>query len=210
MNRPSLVLADEHKLFLEGCFKLLESAYDLAAIVEDGRTLVRAVKEKQPDAVILSISLPLLNGFDAASQISKVLPQVKIVFLTTYSDKQHIAEAFRCGGSGYLLKHCTCSELMIALREVLKGRQYVSPLVTKEMVEMIRDPAEGKHRDLTPRQREVLQLVAEGCSIKEIATILNISVKAVEFHKARLAEALNIRSTAQLTRYAIGRGLVAL
>jgi DNA-binding NarL/FixJ family response regulator len=208
-----LLLADDHTLVLEGLRKLLEPHFDLVEAVEDGRTLLRRAQQLKPDVILLDISMPLLNGIDAAHQLSKMLPESKIVFLTMHASPAYVTEAFRAGASGYLLKRSAASELITAIQEVLKGRYYVTPLVAKEMLgSVLESPTlhSASPADLSSRQREILQLVAEGHSTKEIAGLLNVSPKTVEYHKARLVERLGLRTTAELTRYAIQHGLVSL
>jgi DNA-binding NarL/FixJ family response regulator len=213
MRRPRLLLADDHTLVLEGFRKLLESEFDLVGTAENGRALVAAAQQLKPDLILLDISMPLLNGIEAARQLSKILPHTKLVFLTMHADPAYVTEAFRVGASGYLLKRSAASELVNAVHEVLRGRCYVTPLVTREVLHSFLGPAPksgASPGDLTTRQREVLQLTAEGHSTKEIAAILNVSVKTVEFHKARLMRQLGLRGTAELTKYAIQHGIVEL
>lgn len=209
--RPRLLLADDHTLLLEGIRLLLEPEFELVGSVEDGQALLAAAKKLKPDVILLDISMPILNGIDAARQLRKLLPSARLIFLTMHADPDYVAEAFRAGAMGYLLKRAAASELLTAIRAVLKGNHYVSPLVTRNALElMISLPKPGgKFSDrLTPRQREVLQLVAEGRTRKEIATILNISVKTVEFHKATLMRELNLGTAADFTRYAIEHGII--
>jgi DNA-binding NarL/FixJ family response regulator len=213
MKRARLLLADDHTLVLEGFRRLLEPEFELAGAVEDGRALVAAAQKLKPDVVLLDISMPLLNGIDAARQLKKIMPELKLIFLTMHADPAYVTEAFRVGASGYLLKRSAASELVNAIREVLRGRCYVTPLVTKDMLGSVLGPSPERgtfSTDLTPRQREVLQLVAEGHSTKEVATVLDISVKTVEFHKSRLMQRLGIRTTAELTKFAIQHGIVAV
>jgi len=213
MKRPRLLLADDHTLVLEGLRKLLEGQFDLVEMVEDGRALLRKAPELKPDVVLLDISMPLLNGIDAARQLRKALPQTKIIFLTMHADPAYVTEAFRAGASGYLLKRSAASELVNAVHEVLRGRVYLTPLVARDMLRSVLGTAPGAAAGPTPlssRQREILQLVAEGHTTKEIAGLLNVSVKTVEYHKARLMQRLALRTTAELTRYAIQHGLVSL
>lgn len=213
MKRPRLLLVDDHTLVLEGLRKLLEPHCELVETAEDGRTLLRKAPQVKPDLVLLDISMPSLNGIDAARRLRELLPETKIIFLTMHADPAYVTEAFRAGASGYLLKRSAASELVNAVNEVLKGRSYVTPLVAEGMLtSMLRSP-DGSvtvPAGLSPRQREILQLVAEGHTSKEIAGLLNVSVKTVEYHKARLMERLGLRSTAELTRYAIRHGLVTL
>lgn len=211
MKRPRLLLADDHTLLLEGFKKLLESEFELAGAVADGRALLEAAPALRPDVILLDISMPLLNGIDAARQLRKIVPESKLVFVTMHADRDYVTEAFRAGGSAYILKRSAASELVRAIQEVLKGRTYITPLIVQDAASPIpgRTPRSGKPSGgLSPRQREVLQLVAEGRSAKEIASILRISVKTVEFHKARIMQALGIHSVAELTRYAVAHGLV--
>lgn len=212
-TKPSILLADDHVLVAQGIQKLLEPEFELQRIVPDGRTLLKAVEECQPDVVIVDISLPLLNGLDASRQILKHNPGVKVLILTMHSEQSFVTEALRIGVSGYVLKQSVGSELVQALKEVLNGKTFVSPIVADQWkrFEGHEDTTEGgSAHTLSVRQREVLQLVAEGKSIKEVAAVLNVSIKTVEFHKTRIMKQLGIRSAAQLTKYAIANGLIAL
>ncbi|MBZ5497834.1 MAG: response regulator transcription factor [Acidobacteriia bacterium] len=209
--RPRLLLADDHTLMLEGIRLMLEPEFELVGSVEDGQSLLVAAKTLKPDIILLDISMPALNGIDAAHRLRKLLPSAKLIFLTMHADSDYVAAAFRAGAMGYLLKRAAASELKIAIREVMKGHHYVSPLVTRNALELLISSATpgGKPSDrLTPRQREVLQLVAEGRSRKEIASILNISIKTVEFHKSTLARELNLHTVADFTRYAIEHRII--
>jgi DNA-binding NarL/FixJ family response regulator len=209
--RPRVLLADDHTLMLEGIRLMLEPEFELVGAVEDGRALLAAARKFKPDVILLDISMPLLNGIDAAVQLQRTSPSAKLIFVTMHADADYVTEAFRSGASGYLLKRAAASELLTAIREVLKGNQYVSPLVTRTALDSLIafSPRGGKlSHNLTPRQREVLQLVAEGYSRKEVAEILDISVKTVEFHKAKLMRELQLRTPADFTRYAIEHGLI--
>lgn len=217
MIKPRVLLADDHALVAEGIQKLLEPDVELVGTVTDGRALMRAAEELTPDVAVVDISLPLLNGLDAARQIKKHHPEIKLIILTMHSDQNFVTEAFRVGVSGYVLKQSAASELIFAIQEVVKGRSFVSPVVTEALVERATRPpeqeapaAEGFSGTLSLRQREVLQLVAEGRTTKEIASTLNVSVKTVEFHKTRIMKELGLRTTAELTKYAISKGLVTL
>ncbi|MDF0673424.1 MAG: response regulator transcription factor [Nitrospira sp.] len=215
-TKPSILLADDHVLVAQGIQKLLEPEFELQRIVPDGRALLKAVEECQPDVVIVDISLPLLNGLDASRQILKHHPAVKVLILTMHSEQNFVTEALRIGVSGYVLKQSVGSELVQALKEVLNGKTFVSPIVADRGKHSQADedteeaPEGGFAHTLSLRQREVLQLVAEGKSIKEVAAVLNLSIKTVEFHKTRIMRQLGIRSAAQLTKYAITNGLIAL
>jgi DNA-binding NarL/FixJ family response regulator len=210
--RPRVLLADDHTLMLEGIRLMLEPEFELVGSVEDGQALLAAARRLTPDVILLDISMPLLNGIDAAVQLRKILPSARLIFVTMHADADYVTEAFRCGASGYLLKRAAASELLTAVREVLKGNHYVSPSVTRNTLNcLIASPsAERKlSHTLTPRQREVLQLVAEGRSRKEVAEILHISVKTVEFHKAALTRELHLKTPADFTRYAIEHGMIS-
>jgi DNA-binding NarL/FixJ family response regulator len=210
--KPRLLLADDHTLLLEGIRLMLEPEFDLVGSVEDGQALLAAAKTLKPDVILLDISMPRLNGIDAAHQLRKILPSARLIFLTMHAGEDYVTEAFRAGAMGYLLKRSAASELLTAIHTVLKGNHYVSPLVTHNALDLLISSSkpEGKAVDrLPPRQREVLQLVAEGRSRKEIASILNISVKTVEFHKSKIMRELNLQTTADFTRYAIEHGIIS-
>lgn len=212
MVRSRILLADDHLLVMEGLRKLLEPEHDLVGTVEDGIALVDMAKELEPDVILLDISMPMLNGIEAARKIKKLLPECKLIFVTMHGDSTYVIEAFRAGASGYLLKRSAASELSQAIRAVLNGQQYLSPLVTKDVLNPLLEPSQDvplRLGTLTARQREVLQLVAEGRSAKEIANILKISVKTVEFHKSQIMEHVGLRTTAELTKYAISHGIVS-
>lgn len=206
MSKPRVLMADDHALVAEGIRRILETEFEVVGAVEDGRALVSSATTLQPDLVLLDISMPLLNGYEAARQIRRASPDTKILFLSMHSDVDYVREAFRAGASGYLLKRAVPSELVVGIREVLAGKRYVTPLLAKVIAPV--PESAGPHESLTPRQREVLQLVAEGLTAKEIANELGISTKTVEFHKASIMEALKLRTIAELTRYALERGMV--
>src|SRR6201981_161925 len=212
-NLPRILIADDHTLVAEACRKLLESDYEVVATVSDGRALVRAVVELRPQLIIVDVAMPLLNGLDAGQQAKELLPSIKIVFLTMNHDADFAAEAFRRGASGYLLKTCAASELAIAVREVLRGKSYLSPMIARDTVDFLlrqdKKLIEEGHR-LTDRQREVLQLLAEGKCMKEVAGVLNVTTRTVAFHKYRIMEVLNAKSNAELVQYAIRHHLIAV
>ena len=211
-NLPRILIADDHTLVAEACRKLLESEYEIVATVGDGRALVRAVAELRPQLIIVDVSMPLLNGLDAGQQAKELLPSVKLIFLTMNHDADLAAEAFRRGASGYLLKTCAASELTVAVREVFRGKSYLSPVIAKETVDFLlrQDKKLVDEADrLTERQREVLQLLAEGKCMKEVASVLNVTTRTVAFHKYRIMEVLNIRTNAELVQYAIRTHLIA-
>jgi DNA-binding NarL/FixJ family response regulator len=188
---------------------------EVVGMVEDGRSLVEAAKRLRPDVILLDISMPLLNGLEAARQLRILVPDCKLIFLTMHASPTYATEAFQLGASGYLLKRSAASELGLAIKSVLQGQHYLTPLLTKEVLDSVLKPSTGERgeaasTELTARQREVLQLVAEGHGTKEIATILNVSVKTVEFHKSRIMQHLDIHTTADLTKYAITHGITGL
>ncbi|WNM60038.1 response regulator transcription factor [Candidatus Nitrospira allomarina] len=212
VTRPRILLADDHALVLEGLAKLVTEDCDLVGKVEDGRALIQAAQKLEPDVIVLDISMPKLNGLDAARQLKKLLPSIKLIFLTMHADPLYAKEAFQIGASGFLLKRSAASELMQAINAVMKGQYYVTPAIAKDFLSTFTQemPApQDEASSLTPRQREVLQLIAEGYSTKEMATILHVSPKTIEFHRAKIFRELNCQSTAELTRYAITHGLVS-
>lgn len=212
MTTPRVLLADDHTLVLEGFRRIVEQRCQVVGTVEDGRSLLEAAVRLQPDLILLDISMPLLNGIDAARQVKKVLPDVKLVFVTMHADPAYVSEAFKAGAVAYLLKRSAARELDHAIDSVLKGQYFVTSLLTKDLVASLSEGHENlfsQRQDLTPRQREVLQLVAEGRTIKEIAALLNISPKTVEFHKAQIMFHLNLHTTAELTKYALSHGLTS-
>ncbi len=196
-------------MVLAGFRKLLEPEFDLVGFAENGHMLVELALNLQPDVILADVSMPLLNGFDAARKIRRSLPEAQIIFLTMHSDREYVGEALRLGARGYLLKRSAASELVLAIREVLKGNTYITPLVASEPVSRSIGLA-AKPVDLTNRQREVLQLVAEGYGNREIARILRLSMKTIEFHKNNLSHKLNIYNTADLTKYAIQHRMVSI
>jgi DNA-binding NarL/FixJ family response regulator len=201
--RPTILIGDDHTLVAEGIGKLLEERFDIVGNVETAAALVAAARELQPDLVIADISLGDMSGLEAARQIKAERPMAKIVFVTQHKETQYVREALRLGASGYVVKQSAGSDLIAALEDALAGRVYLSSsLSPQELV------GTDNGDPLTPRQREVLRLVAEGHSAKEIAGILSISTKTVEFHKAAVMERLGVRSTAQLTRYAVEHHIV--
>jgi len=209
MGRPRVLLADDHALILGAFEKLLSEECDIVGQVSDGRALVAAADQLKPDVIVLDISMPGLNGLEAGRQIKQRLRNTKLVFLTMNEDADLAAEAFRSGASAYLLKRSAASELSIAIHEVMQGRSYVTPLVTEGLVGSLLNADErGPGQELTPRQREVLQLLAEGRSMKEVASVLNLTPRTVAFHKYRIMAQLNIKSTAELVQYAVKNHIV--
>ena len=210
MTRPRILLADDHTMMAEALKHLLQEEFDVVGTVADGRALLKAAAELEPDLVVVDIAMPLLNGLDACEQLKTVQPGIKVIFLTQHRDPQYAAEAFKRQASGYLLKDGAASELTTAIREALKGRWYVSPSITKGMLDDVLHPRpeDVRLRELSAREREVLQLLAEGKSMKEVAAILNISPRTVEFHKYRIMSLLQVKTNAELVQYAIRYGLI--
>ena len=208
--RPRILLADDHTMVIEGIRSLLEEkGHDVVGVVSDGRALVAAAPRLKPDVVILDISMPLLNGFDAAARLKQLLPDLKIVFLTMKDDPNLAAAVLDLGPVGYVLKHSAASELLIAITEVLRGKPYVTPRLKPENWAVREARARQFSKDLTPRQREVLQLLAEGHAMKEVGGILNVSEKTVMFHKYHIMRSLNVRSNAELVLLALNQGLIS-
>jgi DNA-binding NarL/FixJ family response regulator len=209
MPPPRVLLADDHALLLGAFEKLLAEECTVVGQVSDGRAVVAAAEELNPDLVILDIAMPGLNGLEAGRQIKQRLRNVKVLFLTMNEDADLAAEAFRIGASGYLLKRSAASELLTAIREVMLGRSYITPLITDGLVHSLQQTGDRSiHHDLTPRQREVLQLLAEGRSMKEAASILSLTPRTVAFHKYRMMEQLKVKSTAELVQYAVRHNIV--
>jgi DNA-binding NarL/FixJ family response regulator len=217
MKKARVLLAEDHVLVAEGLTRLLETDFTLVGTVADGRALVKAVKEHTPDIAIIDISLPLLNGLEAARQIKKSEPHTKLIFLTMHSEANFVRDAFKAGGSGYILKKSATAELVFAIKEVYQGGTYVSPSIAQGLINQALSPSSihqeshGASPDqLTPRQLEILQLVAEGKCNKDIAVVLSLAVKTVEFHKTRIMQILGLKSTSELTKYAIAHGIISI
>jgi DNA-binding NarL/FixJ family response regulator len=206
------VLADDHGIVAEGLRSLIEPEFDLIKIIDDGRALVDAVDTLRPDVIIVDISMPLLNGIDAVRQIRKTNQEVKVVFLTMLPDVAYAVSALAAGAQGYVLKHSAPHELGEAIRMVLCGKTYITPSLQRNLLETQKDHAKMRHKEtslLTKRQREVLQLLAEGYSAKEIASMLNISSRTVEFHKYQMMKDIGLQTVADLIRYAIKHGIAS-
>ncbi|MDH4083285.1 MAG: response regulator transcription factor [Nitrospira sp.] len=216
MTRPRILMADDHSLVLAGLRRLVEDEGDVVGMVEDGRALVEEAQRLRPDLIFLDISMPLLNGLDAAKQLTKLVPDSKLIFLSMHATPTYVTEAFKVGAVGYLVKQSSAMELKQAIQTVLRGQHYMTPSVTKDMMgATLHHPSKGPGckrpvNALAPRQREVLQLIAEGKSTRTIASMLHISIKTVEFHRTKIMEELNLHSIAELTRYAITEGLASL
>ena len=211
-SRSRILIADDHKLLAELFTRLLARDFDVLGIVGDGRSLVRTAVKLKPDLILIDIAMPILNGLDAGRQVKKLLPRVKLVYLTLTSAADVAAEAFELGASGYLLKTCAASEMVLAVHEVLRGKNYLSKGMSRHAVDVLR----WEHHKLvdvnvrlSDRQREVLQLLAEGKTMKEIASILHMSHRTANYHKYQTMKTLGVRSHAELVRYAIRNHIVA-
>ncbi len=212
MKKLRVLLADDHSLVLDGIRRLLEGHCDLIGSASDGRALVEATRRLAPDAVVLDVSMPILNGIDAAREIKRMFPTIKLVFLSMYSNAIYLRKALEAGGSAYVLKSGASEELLTALKAAMKGVSYVSPGFGHDVIASLQRRPEKAARaplELTSRQRQILQLIAEGKQNKEIAEILGVSVKTVEFHRSRLMTKLGAHTVAELTRFAIHEGIVA-
>jgi DNA-binding NarL/FixJ family response regulator len=208
MPKPRILVADDHALVIEGFRRILQEHYALVGTAGDGHALLAAAKTVQPDIVILDISMPLLNGIETAEQLKKICPTAKVIIVTMHAGADYVRAAFEAGASAYVLKGSAVDELDQAIRAVLGGHSYITPLITKEMVDVYLSTTSEKPRGLTPRQREVLQFLAEGRTAKEIANFLNITPRTVEFHKGQILEHLQLKTTADLIKYALTHGIV--
>jgi DNA-binding NarL/FixJ family response regulator len=211
-NRSRILIADDHNLIAEMCKHLLEKDFDVIGVVSDGRALVRAASELKPDVIVLDIAMPILNGLDAGRQIKKMLPAIKLVYLTMTPDADVAAEAFTRGASGHLLKTCASSEIVLAVRQALQGKTYLSKAMSRDAIDSLRWQHRGlidQDERLSDRQREVLQLLAEGKVMKEIGGILNMATRTVAYHKYRIMDILGARSNPELVRYAVRNRMVA-
>ncbi len=207
-QKTRVLIAEDHALMAEGLRRLLEREFESVETVGNGRELLEAIETLRPDVVLLDIGMPLMNGIEATRRFSKISPSTKVVVVTAHDEPQYVVEAFRAGATGYVLKRCALSELVTAVRRVISGHTYVTPLVAEQAVEMAKSAQTRSGPSLTSRQREVLQLVAEGCTAKEIANVLKVSVKTAVFHKMAIMDKLGLRTTAELTRYALENGIV--
>jgi DNA-binding NarL/FixJ family response regulator len=210
MKRPRVLLADDHVLIAQALEHLLSAEFDVVGTVGDGRALVKAASELAPDVVVVDIGMPLLNGLDAGEQLKVLHPAIKVIYLTQNRDARLAVEAFRRNASGYLLKDSAASELTTAIRQALRGQSYVSPSIAKEMADEAAGARAGRFglRELSLREREVLQLLAEGKSMKEVAALLAISPRTVEFHKYRIMDLLGVKTNAELVQQAIKLGVI--
>ena len=203
-----IVLADDHEIVLDGLRRILEPEFEIVARVADGRALIGEIERLKPEVAVADISMPLLNGLDALRQCQSAHSRTRFVFLTASPDVALATPAFRLGASGYVLKHAAAEELVVAIREALAGNTYITPRIAKEVLQNLMSRPGETGPELTGREREVLQLLAEGKIIKEIAAILNVSPRTVEFHKNNVVAKTGLRTTAELARYAARHGLV--
>ena len=210
MSRPRILLADDHVMLAQALEHLLQTEFDVVGTVSDGRALLKAAGALTPDVVVVDIGMPLLNGLDAGEQLKALHPHIKVIYLTQNREPRFAIEAFRRQASGYLLKDSAASELTTAIRDALRGKTYVSPVIARGIQDEMATPVEQiELRELSPREREVLQLLAEGKSMKEVAALLDISPRTVEFHKYRIMELLRVKTNAELVQQAIKLGLIA-
>jgi DNA-binding NarL/FixJ family response regulator len=207
MKRTRLLIADDHVMFAQGLESLLRDEFELLGTAGNGEELVEATLRLEPDVILVDISMPVLNGFDAVRRIKAGGSETKIIFLTMHDDATLLSEAFRCGASGYILKQAAGEELVNAIREVALGNNYVSPLVTNLPADPL--PIHTQKTTITPRQREVLELISRGLTMKEIASHLNISTRTAESHKYEMMQTLGVDSTAELIRYSLRLGLIS-
>jgi DNA-binding NarL/FixJ family response regulator len=213
VGKTKILLADDHRIILDGLKHLLEAEYEVVGMAEDGHVLVNEALRLRPDVIITDISMPSLNGIDAIRQIQKKGLHPKVIFLTMHTDALYAKEVMELGASGFVLKHSASSELMTAVQEALRGHTHISPAISQELLRLYKgdtDGREGVLGKLSLRQREVLQLLAEGKSAKEIARVLKISPRTVEFHKYTIMQQLEIKTSAELVHYAIKHGIVSI
>jgi len=213
MRKTRVLLADDHQIVLEGLKNLVEQDFELVGMVMDGKALVNKALKLLPDVIVVDISMPLLNGIEAVRQIRSTDERIKVVFLTMHPDVTYAAMAFDAGASGYVLKNSASRELITAINEAMKGRTYVTPRIAGELMQTYKKSRPGDKqfgKKLTHRQEEILQLIAEGHSAKEIANMLSISSRTVETHKYNMMQELNLKTTADLIKFAIKHGLTAI
>jgi DNA-binding NarL/FixJ family response regulator len=208
-DRTTRVLIVEDQLIAEGLRKLLEGEFESIMIVGNEQQLFATLAGSRPDVVLLDIDIPRLNGMEAMRRFSKISPATRIVIITAHTDPQYVVEAFGAGASGYVLKRCAVSELVTAIRRVLEAQTYVTPLLEDYSVPTADESAQRRTVQLTARQREVLRLIAKGCTAKQIANALNLSAKTAVFHRMAIMDKLGLRTTAELTRYALNHGIVS-
>jgi DNA-binding NarL/FixJ family response regulator len=206
-----ILIADDHRLLAEACKSLLEPEFQVVGIVTDGRSLLKAAAAMKPDVIILDIAMPHLNGLDAGDQINRDMPRTALIYLTMSTEPNMAAEAFRRGASGYVLKQSASDELLIAVRRAVQGASYLSTMIAKETVTFLinQGKQQGGEERTTPRQTEILQLLAEGKSMKEVAAELDLKPGTVAFHKYRMMENLGVKTNAELLEYALKRRMIS-
>ncbi len=210
MSRARVLLADDHTLVAEAFRKLVEPHYEVVGIVADGRALIAAARSLKPDVIVVDLAMPLLNGLEATEQLRQLSPKSKIIIVTMEEDSSVAADAIRKGASGYLLKTAAASELLKAIQDVLKSKSYVTPQIAQGMMDSwVRDPRQGQGKHLTQRQREVVQLLAEGRTMKQVAAILSITPRTVAFHKYKIMEEFGLKSNAELFQFAVREHMIA-
>jgi DNA-binding NarL/FixJ family response regulator len=213
VSRPRVLLADDHRLVAEGLKSLLSAEFELVGVVEDGRALVEAARKLRPDVIVADITMPHLNGIDALAQLKQDDEQVRVVFLTMHPEVAYARRALEAGALGYVLKHSAPSELIAAIRAALDGKTWLTPAVAGEVLQSMKgepEKAGDPVASLTPRQREILQLLAEGRSAKEVGAALGVSARTVEFHKYQMMERLDLHTSAELVHFAIKHGIVEI
>lgn len=213
MSRPRVLIADDHQILAEGVRGLLEPEFEVVGVVADGRELLAAAKTLKADVIVADVTMPSVSGIEAAEQLRDAGVTSKVVFLTMHRDVAYARRAMEAGAAGFVLKHSLSSELVTAIREALRGQTYITPMIAGELLQSYREgdsETSGSSHRLTARQREVLQLIAEGRSAKEVAAILKISTRTAEAHKANILQGLGLRSTAELVQYAIRNGIISV
>jgi len=211
-TRPRILIAEDHLFLAELCKKLLDGEFVVIGIVTDGRAMVRQATRLRPDVILVDVAMPTLNGLDAGRQVKKILPSTKLLYLSMKNDPEIVAEAFRFGASGYMLKTCTSSQLVVAVREILRGKTYLSPTLPRETIGYLRRQNASSVKSaarLTEREREVLQLLAEGKCMKQVGAVLNVTTRTVAFHKYRMMERIGASTSADLVRFAVENHVVA-
>jgi DNA-binding NarL/FixJ family response regulator len=210
VSRPRVLLADDHRMVAEGLKALLPDEFELVGVVEDGRAMVEAAEKLRPEVIVADIAMPNLNGFEALARLKKSHPNIKVVFLTMHQNAAYARRALNEGASAFVVKHAAPEELVLAIRAALDGKTFITPSLTKEVIKRAAKGARVENEgamSLTPRQREILQLLVTGRSAKEIAADLAISARTVEFHKYQIMEMNGLRTTAELIHFAIKRGI---
>lgn len=210
MGRPGILLADDHTLVVEAFKRLLEPEFEIVGTVADGRALLATAPECKPDVIVLDIGMPELSGIEAGGELKKLLPRTKLIVLTVNEDPEIAREALRHWASGYLLKKSAGSELVTAIREALRGRSYVTPSVARRLEDaFVRDPRADRKRELTVRQREVLKLLAEGRTMKQVAEALHVTPRTVAFHKYRIMEDFGLKTNSDVVKFAIREKVIS-